>query len=361
MYMPKKSVEEFFEKVLESVGIEAEKVGEIAERAGTSWESTRRALEVLEKVGVVKSVKENGKKLYFRVKPEEGAFFNIPLRRKDRDMINFIFDKIREIWKEKTGENPGKTVTQKILVRVNNELGLGIPVGRYLYGTICVQPFEAGRKYEYTKPEKWKEITQRIREAVNEYSGLSFEELKLRHYRETENKLYELKEGLIRKMELIEGKEDLEEITEKLLRMVVYLPEDREVVEAFVKYIEILNRIKRRGIKVKEIKPGILESFEKLWEFMATKLFYTDLLKFYLPAHLELLRKTIEMNKFILKEYLSDLRDLVPYESVESGFEELKKLQGSAKREKKISKKELRKLAEETAGNSEVFREFGLD
>jgi len=39
----------------------------------------------------------------------------------------------------------------------------------------------------------------------------------------------------------------------------------------------------------------------------------------------------------------------------------LKKLQGSAKQEKEISKKELRKLAEETAGNSEVFREFGLD
>jgi len=44
------------------------------------------------------------------------------------------------------------------------------------------------------------------------------------------------------------------------------------------------------------------------------------------------------------------LRDLAPYESVESGFEELKKLQGSAKQEKEISKKELRKLAEEIAG-----------
>ncbi len=364
--MPKKSIGEFYRKVLSCVSVEPKTVGEIAEEAQTSWESTRKALELLEVIGVVSSVKEGEKKKYFKVISEgnENTFFRIPLSKRDNNLINFIFEKIKEIWKEKTGELPGKTVAQKILVEVNRRCNLNLPVGRYLYGMICPKPFDPYTTYEFHEPENAKGITECIRETVEKFSHLPIQQIKQQHYREMENKLYELKDDLIKSFPSSFTKDVLENITRKLLEMIIHLPNDREVVEAFVKYIEILNGLRNlENSKIENIRSDIIETFDKLWEFTAMKLFYIDLQKKYYPEQLENLRNSIEAQKLILREYFSSLRESVPSKKRQptKGAEELKKLQGSVKEVKEISPEELEKLAKETAEDSKIFREFNLD
>jgi len=364
--MPRKSVEEFYKKIFSYVNSTPKTVSEISNEAGTSWESTRKVLELFESMGIINSTEIEGKKHYFRPTSEKETYFNIPLSKDDENLINFIFEKIKEAWKKEVKSIPGKTVVQKILVRVNIKCNLGLPVGRYLYGMICPKPFDSEKIYEFSVPLNSSAITDEINRAVKEYSRLpTREEVKRKHYEETQNELYKLKENVFHLIMHAYSKESIDTIIHQLLQMVVYLPHDKEILESFLKYVDFINRLKT---KIDDLHTEIVGTFEKLWTFIATKIFYLDMLSTgkYVKEQLIDLKRAADLHKLILNDHFASLDESLPkVEPSPEEIEKLKSLKGSVKETefRELSEEERRKLAEELVKDkhSNLFREFDLN
>lgn len=374
MDVPKGQTKDFMEAILSSVNSEPKSVLEIANSAKKSWESTKRALELLESFEVVQSKKEGDRKLFFRKElaimgeKDNKTWFNVPLEKRDADLINFVFDNTEVAWKEKTGTDVGRTQMQKVLVRVNNVCNLKLPIGRYLYGMICVKPYDPSEIYAYPMPENGRQIIDATKKAVEDYHRFSVKELEIAHYKETGNSLYLAKVDSISLLTSSQFNKDIfSQFCALLSKILVNLPHDEtDLIVLFTEFIGAVNNIAQLDEgELRQARDAVLDSFNEMWELIATTLFYKDLSKKYSEHELAKIRLEIENHKLIvIYEEISKLNEYTSKREHQKcpEYEELKKLQGSVKITKLLEEKELHKLAEESAKNpSKIFGEFGLD
>lgn len=368
--MPRKATENFMKSVISAVSPEPTSILEIANKAKTSWESTKKALEFLEYLGVVEIKKEGNRKLFFKTDFIEDTdsrnWFGIPLKKSDKDNIIFIFENAKKIWKEKSGNDLGKTQAQKVLAAVNNECSLNIPIGKYLYGMMTVMPFKPEEQYASIVVPNNNQILQSIEKTVERYHTLSVPELKKLHYIETKNALYLAKEASL-KILYNENfdKNGFANFCDSLFKMFSYIPKDEPIIEVFTEFIGVVNRLSRlEENDIGNIKNEINSAFNEVWKFIAMNIFLKDLRNFYSERHLWQIKKEIIDQVNTVNEQLSLLNDFVPERRISEcpEYEELKKLQGSIKEIKTLTEDELHNLAEETAkDSSKIMREFNLD
>jgi len=368
--MARKATREFINSVLSALTPEPKSILEISDKAGATWEGTKHSLELLESLGVVESKLEGNRKLFYRkelvAQVHSGTFFDIPLEKRDENLINFIFENARRLWKEKTGVGIGRTQMQKLLVKVNTSCTLDLPVGRYLYGMICVKPYEFGLAYPYQEPENAQSLIAEMQKGVELYSPLSTSELKLLHYKETQNQLYLAKEETLKLVCAEFNRNNFSLFCRSLSDMLVRLPpDDLELIVIFTEFIAVVNNMAHLDEKeLMHSKNEVVSTFDEVWRYVAIKLFFKDLSKKY-STGLSKLVLEIALHREILRDAIATLAEIdhggeaMP-RSPE--YEELKRLQGSVRAAKELGEAELHNLAEESAKNpSKIFREFGLD
>jgi len=369
--MPRKATEIFMNSVISAVSFEPSSILEITNKAKTSWESTKKALEFLESLGVIESKKEGNRKLFFRREFIEDSdsrnWFGLPLKKIDKDNITFVFGNAKKIWNEKSGTDIGKTQMQKVLVAVNNECSLNIPVGRYLYGMMTVMPFKPEEQYVPVAVPNSNQILQSIERTVERYHILTVPQLKILHYKETDNALYLAKEVSLRILyDEKFDKSGFASFCESLFKILSNIPKDEPyIMEAFVEFIGIVNRLSQlKEADISNIKNEIGSAFNEVWKFIALNIFLKDSRRFFSERQLWQVKKEIIDQVNSVSEQLSLLNDFVPEResSKYPEYEELKKLQGSVKEVKILTEEELHKLAEESAkDSSKILREFNLD
>ncbi len=369
--MPRKAREEFLNSIVASVSYEPKSILEISKTAGTTWESTKKALVFLVSLGIVDIMEEGNRKLFlkreFSGTVDNKTFFNIPLTERDENNIKFIFENAKKIWKEKSGAEIGRTQMQKIIVAVNNTCGLNIPVGRYLYGMMTVMPYDPAADYTYINPPGSSRILSSIEETTERYSNLSVPQLKIQHYRETGNTLYLAKETTLKLLYENEfNKTGFSNFCDSLFDILLNIPKEMShALEVFTEFTGATNRLSRlREDDIETVKNDVGSAFNEVWKFVALNIFCKDLSKFYSKQQLMQLNMEIVNQLPIVDEQISILNDMVPKREHPKCAEyvELKKLQGSLKEASEIEEKELHELAHDSAKNpSKVFREFGLD
>lgn len=368
--MPRKATENFMKSVISAVSSEPSSVLEISNKAKTSWESTKKALEFLEFLGVVKIKKEGNRNLFFKTEfiedLDDRNWFGLPLKKTDRDNIIFVFENTKKIWKEKSGNDVGKTQMQKVLVAVNSECNLNIPVGRYLYGMMTVMPFNPEEQYVSIVIPNSSQILQSIERTVERYHKLSVPDLKRLHYVETKNALHLAKEASLKILyDEKFDKNGFANFRDSLFIMLSNIPKDEPIMEIFTEFIGAVNRLsKLEENDIGNIKNEIGSAFNEVWKFIAMNLFLKDLRKYYSERQLWRIKKEIIDQVNNVNEQLSMLNDFVPEtEGLKCPeYEELRKLQGSVKDVKVLTEEELDKLAEESAkDSSKILREFNLD
>lgn len=369
--MPRKATNLFLSSIISSLSFEPKPISEIAKNAGTSWESTKKALEFLVCLSIVEA-KEEGERVLFSKKSlneviDNKTFFNLPLDMKDRNMAYFIFENTRKLWLDTCKTEIGRTQMQKILVAVNRDCHLEIPVGRYLYGMMSVVPYQPFEQYPANIPSNNQEILSSIKTTIGRYHNLSIQQLKILHYEETGNILYLAKEVTLKL--LFEKEFDrlgFSDFCNSLYDILRNIPkEEQRIREVFTEFISIINRLSILDEdKLKTMKYEISSTFDEIWKFVALSIFCKDLKRFYSEQQLMHLNFEIINQIQIVDEQLSSLSEFVPKrEDLKCPeYEALKKLQGSVSELKIIAEEKAHKLAEESAKEpSKIFREFDLN
>lgn len=379
----KKTSRQVIENIIGSLRNGPKSIFEVAQETETTWESAKRYLEMLKNIEMAEET-EDGNKRVFRLKgcvePVEkrpDTLFGVPILPKEQEnAINFLFMKIRELWKEKTGSYPGKTQIQKILVDVSHKCGINIPTGWYMFGELCIKNYNPLEDYPFEEKsiEGKDKILKCIDAVIEEDKNHNANFLRKKQYLESGKILYLRQYEFARYFDSVHL---TDENKAKLTEMLTEIAFAFQITEDNIKAAELLNDFIRtviymfRSMKSDEIdtlRTDILEAMNAVWQVVATHNLFGSLSRN--PSYgRNLLLPYFENNFRILEtvadEHISSIRELCKIDEFKEtdfkGFEKIRSLKGSVK-EKKISREERKKAAEEFASdNSDLFRKFGID
>ncbi len=262
-------------------------ISEIANATGFDRIAITRYLETLRDADILSEQKE-GKKRIFALKTGFGlrddTYFGLPLDDKQERLIDALYSVIKKEWIKQNKREPVQIQVQKTLYKVNKLCQLNLPMGWYLYGALCVKPYNPLKYYNENKLSD--KVKLCIKEVVKEYGQDKFAyQLKLRHYEEEKNYFYALKEEILRIF--YSGKFSrkslfvLHKKLRELFRLSPKVENDvyQEVLELYLDLIMDLTFLDEN--KLRELQPEIAGSFEDIWKLIALYRYREDLAKFY--------------------------------------------------------------------------------
>ena len=382
--MGRGSTQILIRKILESLARSPKSTTEIAEETGLDRTAITRYLDILkESEFVVEEQKGTSKKFILSSKYRLDTYFGLSIDSKTNDLINSLYYTIRKEWKKTTNRKLLKTTAQKIIYEVIHKLNLKIPTGWYIYGGICVKPYDYNIAFDFTGLDE--SIVTCVHETVAKYSTLRFEyESKQLQYKEAQKELYDIKEDILKLLYSKNFSKNSMYVFQKLYRQFLFAsPNENNKV-----YKELINEYDTLLIDITkywddfvdeknernfaEFKQKLISSFESLWKLVAMINFKQDLLEsgFYLEKELdEHFKFDIAQAKDDMIEIGSELNEMIPFEE-QNNPEYLKVKQAIQKLNKKPDPEELRKQNEELdrikreqeleAYNEELFKRAGL-
>ncbi|MBI2129188.1 hypothetical protein HYU07_03020 [Candidatus Woesearchaeota archaeon] len=323
--MERKSAKELIKRILKSVSEAPKSIHEIAKDCESNWESIKIYLESLKEAGVLLETEIANKRVFSLVQCDKtnktGNYFDLPIRSEDEKLIDSLFSKIKEEWKQKTGIIPGRIQVQKTLARINKECNLNLPIGWYQFGTLCVKPYDQNLDYDFSGLND--EVNKCIVDIVGTYSKeVNATALKLRHYNEENHTLYKTKEMLLSLLSSSNfSKKYIQEINNQLYTLLKNSPPifdkvSKRLVNDFVGLVlQMVNAISDEDLKM--VKNDIYQSFNEIWKLIALYNYFSDLEPYYsnnFSKELELKHFISEMNtqKMEVIEHLKYLNDLLP-------------------------------------------------
>ena len=234
-------------------------ISDISKKAQINWRTADQYLKLLESLGLVteKSVKNTKT---FLLKEKEN-YFGLPVKKEHHNKINAIYSAIKKHCLEFYSRAPTKTQAYKTLWKVDKKLNLGLPIGWYLYGPLCVQTYAGNETSSETL--SWEEHGL-IKDTVEEFCKCDNFELQNKIYDDTNNKLYQTKEKLVKI-----NYSDKETINPVLMDLVKFAPpETLDVVTDFARTVLMLGWEKTRAC------------FEWVWKYVSL-VSYKESLQFY--------------------------------------------------------------------------------
>lgn len=361
--MGKKSSRELVGDIAGALTKDPQSIQRISDAVEADRQSVTKYLEELEDAGIVDE-KNSGRTREFYVSEYEDdeTYFELPLKKGEKERFRTLFNKITEKHRERFGEVPGKLMSQRIAVKVIKEMNLDLPFGRYQYGSITAMNFTPNDSNDLVPVDfgpdfSEDEVDEKVDEVVEKYGEIGFREARRKQYDEENMELYLLKEEIL---ELLTGEiEDSSDLERKLYSFLAKTPSlDEESEEALVDFIAVAPELVDNRFN----RSQVCTTFEQLWELTAFYCLREDMAEHYNKQIVESrTEKKREEKKQQMEQALGDLislhEDVVDTPEVDEDFEDL---QGSAD---KISDEEREKRKEELEdmNSSDLSREFGLD
>jgi predicted transcriptional regulator len=357
--MGRGSSQVLIEKLLESLTKGSKSITDISKETGLDRTAISKYLDSLEKSGIlVEDI--NGKKKIFtlNIKFRTDTYFGLPIDKEKEKLIDSLYFFIRKYWKNITGKEPLKTHVHKTLYKINKKCSLNLPMGWYLFGALCVKPYDPFSEYSFTSLKKEEENC--TKEVIDSFSKNAYAfQTKLQQYKEEGNKFYLLKEEILSYFHSNKfNKKTLIEISKKIRVLFNNAPKTKEdtiyqsILNEFQDLIlDCLNELDEQ--KIIEIKSELVGAFEDVWKLIALFNYKKDLLqgKFYSEKELNvhILLDIIQQEREII-ERCSEIISKLP-QTKESKEENYIKLRNSLKNikieERKITNKNQEQLIEE--------------
>jgi DNA-binding transcriptional ArsR family regulator len=375
--MKKKGSNELIEGIYMSLQSGPKSINDVAAGADTNWESARNSLELLKSLGLVIESEEGNKRLFRLKEPsriyEGDVLFGLPLTKERNNLLSYLFMRIREEWKKKTGFFPNKSQVQKVLVKAVEDCKLDVPIGWYKFGMISVRNYDPLRAYEYVVPQDSKKINDCVSGAVDYYKDCrNSAELKNRQYSAKNNRLYLLKEKLSQIAFIRFTEENRMMLRELLTEFAFAFPltdDNRDLVKELNMFlatvISVVKSNDEEGLDA--CRADLSAGFDALWDTAATYMFYDSLRNYYPKDVLDSqFRADLEFKKYEVMEHISDLESCVKQVKEEDFADKkfLDKFMGIMPPQEDMSREERKALVEEFAKDkkrSDIFREYGLD
>ncbi len=285
--MGKNSTQTLLKGIVKALSDGPKSISEIAKATGFDRIAITRYLETLRDADILSEQKE-GKKRIFELKTGFGlrddTYFGLPLSDKQERLIDTLYSVIKREWIKQNKKEPVQIQVQKTLYKVNKLCQLNLPMGWYLYGALCVKPYNPLREYKEDKLSN--KIKLCIKEVIKEYGQDKFAyQLKLRHYEEEKNYLYALKEEILRIFYSDKfSRRSLFVLHKKLRELFRLSPKVENDVyqEGLELYLDlIMDLIFLDETRLRELQPEIAGSFEDIWKLIALYRYREDLAKFY--------------------------------------------------------------------------------
>lgn len=373
--MGRKSARELIKRILQAISDTPKSIHEIAKDATSNWESVKEYLESLREAGIVQ---ENsiGNKRVFSLIPcnmpkKNGNYFDLPIKLEDEKKITSIYSRIKSEWEKQTGKIPGKVQVQKSLLRIDKDCKLNLPIGWYLFGAMCVKPYDPAFSYDYNPLGT--EVEDCVHKVVTNYSKEpTAYSLKLRQYKEENKVLYQTKELILALFTSSKfSKKYYSEVNNLFYQLINNLPlindnESKSLVNEFIGVVmQLLNNLPENEIQY--AKTDVLQAFNQVWKLIALYGYSDDLKPYYernYNAGLILKHFNLEMNlqKLEVIEYLSYLDALNPLqeEPNDESYLKLKEILGKGKIISSFDQKKREKELEDM-DNSDLLGKFGLN
>lgn len=372
--MPRSSVTDTLTAVRGALTASPQSINEIADKAKVDWTSTQRWLGILKSLGHVSELTKDGKKQFIKreFSPTDDTLFGIKIEESKKKLILLIYSMIAKQWKNIRTDPLGNTFAEKILADIDKEKKLNLPIGWYIYGLVCVQPFSSSFDYSKFYENSNKDLGLSVEKFTKKYSDVkSTKQLKLQHYRERGNELYLMKEEVLTLKYQKLTKSELEKLSKLLLKMIPFLPnQNKEITRLFTEFMALLIEIEKQksNDEIQDLQDIIFQSFDEIWKLVAMESFIESLSKTnnytyeQLQANIE---PMMDAQKFLTIEQLRILRESTPSkintESLSEDEKKLWELKGSGKMLSEDEKKAMSEKWENEEERSKVLGKLGFD
>jgi uncharacterized protein YfkK (UPF0435 family) len=347
---------------------------QIADKSQVSWDSVKRYIEMFVKLNLVREYNDSGKLTYQKMNAtDKDTLFAIPLSEDKKNTIRRLYATIKQVWPQVSNNSLSRTAMQKVAVSVAEIRFKDIPAAWYLYGKVLLMPYEQLSKAE---PFNEQDIVSDVRSACTEYSTFkNTEEIKEHQYEKEKNRLYLTKEKLSHLLYQPITPETKNQLRQ-CLNEFAFSWERKEnnsdilmLMEDFCSTgLSILRNADDNALN--EAKIYMMNSFEALWDLIATYEFYDSLTKRYDKELLnDFLSEKIKVLKEMALESLEALHEHEPKLEFPDNeiLRKLKSLLSSVRElspeEKKARAEEIEKIRKEKGDEGVqdfIIRKFGL-
>lgn len=346
--MGRGSTQILIRKIMECLAKGPKSATEISEETGLDRTAIARYLDVLrESDFIVEEQDGTSKKFILTSKYRLDTYFGLPLSDEVNKQIDSLYNLIEKKWKEIAQRKLLKTTAQKIIYQVIHDCNLKIPTGWYIYGGVCVKPYDYDMNYDFQKLDE--KTVRCVHETVAEYAKiLPAYGHKQNQYQKVGKELYTLKEDILKLLYSKNFSKNSMYVFQKLFRKLSHLAPkgDKLYTELVNEYDTLLIDITRHWddfidendeLSFAEFKQRLTQSFEALWKMLAMYNFKNDLrtseFEFYLDKELdEHFKFDIAQAKEELIERGSELNEMIPFEEPDDPlYQQIKSIRKNAK------------------------------
>ncbi len=302
--------EDVKERILDSLWLKPFTIQQISKEIDSNWITVEKFTEELKQEGKIKEVISTDKLTLYQ-KVDTDTYYNLPLKKEDKEMFKFIFSTLLNEYKKK-GKTPNRTEFTKSAVDVIHETNTNLPVVWYLYGQIPLMIADPQKDYSTQfKPDNYKEIEKISEKIVNNQNYLNTKELKLDHYEKYNKKLYTIKEGLLSALK----DKDTKKILDLFNKFYIECPigQDEEMFFLTDRLCVVVQKLKLLKL-LEENVINIALALDSLWKYMALNQMIHSLAKDKRYKKNELMQfyfnPVVETKKYMAKEGILNLESI---------------------------------------------------
>ena len=281
--------------VLDNIHGQEKTLGELSAILKTNWNSVKDTLEFLRKIGQVEERIINSEKKYIAVKYGVGdknipTYFNLPTPKNIEHFAGYIYNKITGYFRSIKQITPNTTQLQKISVRIFDDLSVrakvSVPTGWYRFGKISIFGVRRGDTFEEYKDEELdndNKLQNVIKKSVQDFADEQYTFNARKKQYETENKQQYLILLELEKMQalLSNPEKNRDNLLKNLDSFINSIPAEQktaEITKLFYDFKSILQEWMTGKQKMNnDLKELICQTFQRLWDVVATLNFYNSL------------------------------------------------------------------------------------
>ncbi len=241
------------------------------------------------------------------------TYFNFKLIQEHKDRIYNLFSIVENYLLSTIQQKPGKVQMQKIVVKINNKLGLGLPVMWYKYGQITPLAYNPDNDYSNKVnlnyyQDKLSDIYTIINDNIASKSELKSAKT-LKKEQHDENPLYKLADEILEKI-YAKDFNFVEKNIRTLTKLRPYFKDNYNIINSFYDFVIYFTKMynKNKDYKLQNL---FVEAYSAFWDYIAIHNCINDMKQYYIENNLnleELSTNTVfEINE--IKERFDDSMD----------------------------------------------------
>ncbi|MDD2478207.1 MAG: helix-turn-helix domain-containing protein [Candidatus ainarchaeum sp.] len=283
-------------------------ITEISEKNQLSRETTKRIIDSLKDDDIVIKQKDTYSlsNIFCQItnNKNNNTYFGVDILESHKHTINYLFYKIKSIWYNATGKLPTKTQIYKIIVQINLNLNLGLPIVRYKYGQITPVIFQ--NNIDYLKEISLVDSNlfnydKEIKDTI--IQNISFNSKEIERLQHEKNPLYSLKDKLLDNIYL----NNIDFVIDNLddfLDLMSYDADLSRYKDDFYSFVYNFYKLSKENRTKTDVKDIFIQIFNTMWDIVAVTNFREDIKQYYITNN-----KSIENINLYFSLELSVLKD----------------------------------------------------